>query len=175
MITFTKIIEREGGYEAVYRLEDGTIVVSFINPSHEFYEALMQAIAANAISVSPRYTNEQLKQQKNEYINQCRLEAIEGGFEYDGFFWDSDEISRQNLSGIVTSIAAGLPLPEGFIYRTKQNQNVAYNAQQMVALGATMLGHVNAQYAKSFALKQQLNELSVDDSEFQDKLNAIVW
>lgn len=110
------------------------------------------------------------KTQKLAQINQWREEALNAGVEFNGHVFDSDERSRQNLTGVVGAVNAGIPLPEGFVWRSAANVNVPMTTPELVALAATMLQHVNAQYARSW---QRKAELQAQDNS--DLVDLIQW
>jgi hypothetical protein len=111
-----------------------------------------------------------LKDKKSAEIETACLLAIGAGFTFEGNQFGADLVSRTNLIGTVGSIQAGIPLPDGFTWRTLDEQNVPMTADALVALGAALLVHCNTQYAKSWALKAQ-----VDATTTADEVEAISW
>lgn len=93
---------------------------------------------------------------KRGQINVWREERLLTGVEFDGHRYDSDDRSRANVSGLVAALAAGVELPAGFSWRTADNIEVPMTAQEAVAFGAAMLGHVNTVYAASKVYKDAL-------------------
>lgn len=120
--------------------------------------------------LNPPITLEQAKQSKLFEINAAALSTIDVGFEHQGRIYDSDARSQTNIIGAVNAAQAGIPLPDGFTWRTQANDNVPMDGPGVIALGASLLAHVNAQYAKSWALKAQ-----VETAESLSELKKIVW
>lgn len=89
-------------------------------------------------------------------VNSVRDRAIALGVEWAGHRWDSDASSRANLTGAVAAVSAGVPLPGDFTWRTADNVNVRLGPAPLVELGAAMLAFVNACYARSWALKAEI-------------------
>ena len=100
---------------------------------------------------------EQAQKAKRDEITRACNDAIDGGFEYDGHRYDSDSRSRQNITGLATALTAGVPLPEGFTWRDADNNDVPMEAQDIIALGAAAIQHVQACYDTSWDLKAQLD------------------
>jgi hypothetical protein len=96
--------------------------------------------------------------------------AIASGVDHAGHLWDSDERSRANLTATVAAVAAGIPLPAGFTWRTADNQDVALTSAELLALGAAMLAHVNTCYQRSWALKAEINAAAS-----AAEIDAVVW
>lgn len=113
---------------------------------------------------------EQAKEAKLAQISAACLAAIDGGFEHGGHVYDSDARSQSNIIGTATGVSAGVPIPEGFTWRTQGNENVPMDGPGVVALGAALLLHVNTCYAKSWQLKAL-----IDAAESLTELDAIQW
>ena len=111
-----------------------------------------------------------LKDAKVAEINAACLAAIDGGFEHDGHIFDSDPRSKSNIIGTATGLTAGVPLPEGFTWRTQGNQDVPMDGADVIALGAALLQHISTQYAIGWQLKEQ-----VDLAPDQAALDTINW
>lgn len=93
------------------------------------------------------------RQAKRDAITKACNGAIDSGFEYNGHTYDSDSRSRQNITGLAAALTAGVPLPEGFTWRDADNNDVPMTAQDVIALGAAAIQHVQACYAISWDLK----------------------
>jgi hypothetical protein len=89
-------------------------------------------------------------------VNAVRDRALALGVEWAGHRWDSDARSRANLTGAVAAVSAGVPLPGDFSWRTADNVDVRLGPAQLVELGAAMLAFANACYARSWALKAEI-------------------
>ena len=93
------------------------------------------------------------KNRKDRIIDADRDATLNNGFTWDGYMFDSDEASRNNLTSVVASVNAGIPLPPNFVWRTKDNQSLPLTATQLVELGGAMLDFVNATYVTSWDRK----------------------
>lgn len=110
------------------------------------------------------------KEAKRAQINAATLAAIDAGFEHEGHVFDSDARSQTNIIGTANAVGAGIPLPESFAWRTKANENVPMDGPGIIALGAALLQHVNAQYAVSWQLKADIEAATTPE-----QLDAIRW
>ncbi|MDS1142383.1 DUF4376 domain-containing protein [Pusillimonas sp. SM2304] len=110
------------------------------------------------------------KDAKRAQINAATLAAIDAGFEHQGHVYDSDARSQTNIIGCANAVAAGVPLPADFTWRTKSNENVPIDGPGVIALGAGLLQHVNAQYAISWTLKAEIEAAATPKD-----LDAIRW
>jgi hypothetical protein len=72
-------------------------------------------------------TLEQAQASKRNEVNIQRDIHLNGGWLYKGVVYDSDATSKQNISGIMTLINTGSPLPSDFTFRAQDNSNVPYN------------------------------------------------
>lgn len=72
----------------------------------------------------------------------------------------SDAASRDNLTGVAAGIAAGLPLPEGFSWRTADNVDVGLDEAGLLSLAGAMLAHVNTCWQASWAKKAEIDALT---------------
>lgn len=106
----------------------------------------------------------ELKDKKWNDINAYREIVLNRGLWYIGYLWGSDERSRANITGVVASVATGIPLPEGFTWRDNNNNNVPFDATKIVTLGAMMLGYVNMVYNASWNMKTLVDALSTLDA-----------
>lgn len=107
---------------------------------------------------------------REEYINNQREVAMNSGIVYGGNSYDSDQRSRDNLTGIHTGINDGYILPVGFTWRTSDNKNIPFAAAEVNGLAHAMLDHVNTQYGKSWSLKSD-----IDTATDEAAVNAVIW
>lgn len=115
-------------------------------------------------------TLDELKALKSAEITAACLIAIDRGFFMGEHPYDSDIVSRTNIIGTATGVQAGIPLPEGFTWRTSYNDNVPMDGADVIALGAALLRHVNEQYAISWQLKGQ-----IEAATSPQEVAAISW
>lgn len=123
----------------------------------------------NVVPVPPMALDK-LKAQAHFRINVARESALNDGVVYGLNVFDSNQRSRENLTGTVSAVNAGIPLPLVFTWRTKDNQDVPMTAADLVGLAAAMLQHVNGVYQKSWGLKAQ-----IDAATSAEEVSAITW
>jgi hypothetical protein len=120
--------------------------------------------------VPPGPTLDDLKTAKTDEINTARAEAINAGIEHNGHRWQTDKTARENITGTLSAVNAGVQLPAEFTWRTEDNQDVPMDATWLTALAAAVLAHVNAQYTRSWALKAQ-----TDAATTAAEVQTITW
>lgn len=106
----------------------------------------------------------ELRAIKKEEVEDKRDEALAGGIGWaapDGAVHriQSDAASRDNLTGVAAGIAAGLPLPAGFSWRTADNIDVQLDQAGLLSLAGSMMAHVNACWRVSWAKKAAIDAL----------------
>ena len=89
-------------------------------------------------------------------VNAVRDRQLAAGITFNGHRYDSDPASRANLVGVVASISAGIPLPDGFVWRDADNNEVPMDGPGLTELGAALLAHTYACHVYSWELKAQL-------------------
>lgn len=99
----------------------------------------------------------QLKIFKRQQVEKDRDDEIAAGVDYNGYRWQTDKQSRENISGTLTAITAGIPLPQSFTWRTEDDQNISADASFMLGLSAVVLAHGNACYQRSWDRKAQID------------------
>ena len=109
---------------------------------------------------------EHRRAERSALVNRLRDDRAAAGIAFDGHRYDTDPRSRENLSGAVASVGSGGGLPEDFAWRTEDNQLVPMRPETLTQLGRAVLDHVNACYARSWALKDEI--AASDDPESID-------
>jgi hypothetical protein len=134
-----------------------------------------QSKGACTLIPAPVESLEDTKSAAYQRINIARLKVVDGGVEWNGYIWDSDETSRNNLTGSISGFQAGLFAadPETGIvitWRTADNQDIELTAVELLGMAGAMLNHVNTQYQRSWVLKQQINAATTVEA-----VAAIIW
>lgn len=88
--------------------------------------------------------------QKIRIIGEYQDTWMGGTFNWNGKTWWGDEPSRQNITGITSAIANGVPIPAGFTWTDSNSSPVVMTASDLVAMGATMLTWVNTCYKTKY-------------------------
>jgi hypothetical protein len=71
----------------------------------------------------------------------------------DGMTFDADDESRSNVTGVLSAVSAGVPVPFPVDWRDAANNTQSLTQAQLVTLAATMMAAVTALYDKSWVLK----------------------
>lgn len=116
----------------------------------------------------PEPTLEEAKASKRRQIDAQRDQQIDSGVSFAGHVFDSDQRSRDNLTGAVSAFSAGVPIPEGFTWRSADNQNIPVGMPELLGLSGAMLLHVNAAYSTAWARKA-----AVDAAQTFEELETI--
>ena len=172
-----QVIGAGSPYNGVKDTETGAFIPNATGNRH-WREYLVWVDEGNTPDPDPAYlppSNEELKAQKLTDINSWREVALNSTIIYDGNVYDSDQRSRDNLTGIVAYIANGGSLPSPFIWRTADNQSVQMDATAVSNFGAAMVDHVNTQYSISWVLKAQVEAVDIGAPDYVDQMDAIVW
>lgn len=117
----------------------------------------------------PTPTLDELKTEKRAEINQARDAAEQGGFEYLGKTFDSDQISAQRISMAAQAMALA---PEGatITWTCQDNSTIDLTAQELVGLVVALATWSNACHEKATALKAQ-----IDAAKTAEELEKITW
>lgn len=103
-----------------------------------------EVISLNPLSI------QDIIQQKSRIISEYADTWLDGTFAWNGEIWFGDEPSRQNITGITSAIANGVPIPEGFTWTNSSYAQIPMDAPALVAMGATMLTWVNICYKTKY-------------------------
>lgn len=117
----------------------------------------------------PTPTLDELKSKKRAEINQARDAAEQGGFEYLGKTFDSDQISAQRISMAAQAMALA---PEGttITWTTQDNSTIDLTAQELVGLVVALATWSNTCHQKATTLKAQ-----IDAAQTAEELELITW
>ncbi len=118
---------------------------------------------------APKKTLEELKLAKRAEINQARDKAEQGGFEYLGKTFDSDQISAQRISMAAQAMALA---PEGttITWTCQDNTTIDLTAQELVGLVVALATWSNACHEKATALKAK-----IEAAQTAEELELITW
>lgn len=93
-------------------------------------------------------------------ITQLRETHIQSGVVWNNNTFDTDVASQGRITAIVTSVAAGLTLPDNFTWRTADNTDVPMTAQDLKDLAQAVLDHVDACFKTSWTHKDAVRALN---------------
>lgn len=109
-------------------------------------------------------TIEQLRAERSALVNILRDQKVAGGVTFDGKRFDTDTLSRANLSGAVSSANGPGGVPPGLVWRSADNEAVPMTPQKLAQLGRAVLDHVNACYTRSWQIKEAIAASSDPES-----------
>lgn len=98
--------------------------------------------------------------QKARVISTFHDEWMSGTFTWDTMPWDGGEKSRQNITGMTSAIANGVPIPADFTWVNADLTAVPMSPADLVAMGATMLNWVNTGYQTKYYHVTQIMGMS---------------
>lgn len=144
----------------------------------EYYQSIGMSeqdvdLAYNGIWYLSGYAPEQpldeLKSKKRTEINQARDAAEQGGFEYLGKTFDSDQVSciRMSSAAQATQFA---PDDAIITWTCQDNTTIDLNKAQLTGLVVALAQHSNECHQKATALKAQ-----IDACESKEELDKIMW
>lgn len=117
----------------------------------------------------PTQPLEELKLIKRAEINQARDNAEQGGFEYMGKVFDSDQVSCQRISCAAQAMAFS---PEGatITWTCQDNSTIDLTAQELSGLVVALVEWSNTCHQKATSLKAQ-----IDAATTVEELEKIQW
>lgn len=150
---------RPGGAWRVVYGNDGSESVQWTNPA-------LAPSAAELLSID--------KRARQNYINTRRDAAIAGGVTFNGWRFDTDPASVNNLTAAVAFIqaapGAGLQVPASVSWRDQGNTDRALTPTQLVGLGAAIFTLVQTAHYTARQLKD-----AIDAAATEAAINAIDW
>jgi hypothetical protein len=108
----------------------------------------------------------ELRRKLQDRVNEIRGDRLDGGVEFDGHRYETDDRSLRELAFILAAIGAGIPLPAEFVWRTAKNENVPHTDKSLKSLAEALLGFRQQCRKKSWELKDLIesspNPASID-------------
>lgn len=117
--------------------------------------------------VDPRTLND-LKEATWQEIKTAREAEEFGGFEVNGYRYDSDQISQSRIQGACQ--LATMDVNFTIDWTLADNTSVSHSAAEMLAVGVALGQHVSILHAKARALRQL-----IDTAATPEELNLVVW
>ena len=115
----------------------------------------------------PQPTLDELKVLKRAEINQARDKAEQGGFEYMGKIFDSDQVSCIRISSAAQAMQYADDTAT-ITWTTQDNSTIDLNKSQLMGLVVALAQWSNTCHQKATALKAQIN--ACDSKEALDKV-----
>lgn len=120
-------------------------------------------------SQCPQQPLEELKLIKREEINSARDAAEQGGFEYLGKTFDSDQISAQRISMAAQAMALADDTAK-ITWTCQDNTTIDLNKTQLVGMVAALAEWSNTCHQKATALKAK-----IEAAQTAEELENITW
>lgn len=117
----------------------------------------------------PKPSLDELKEAKQAEINQARDKSEQGGFEYMGKVFDSDQVSCQRIS-IAAQAMANASDDATITWTCQDNTTVDLNKTQLAELVAALATWSNTCHEKATALKSQ-----IEAAKTTEELEKITW
>jgi len=110
----------------------------------------------NAPDAPPGPSLVERRRSRMDRVNLRRERALMRPVQYMGREFAADAHSMMRLNMAITLIAAGAPLPEGFVWRAADNTAVAMTAEELRGLLLAMFRHHDAVFRRSWAMKREI-------------------
>ena len=117
----------------------------------------------------PQPTLDELKALKRAEINQARDKAEQGGFEYMGKIFDSDQVSCIRMSSAAQAMQYADDTAT-ITWTTQDNSTIDLNKSQLMGLVVALAQWSNTCHQKATALKAQ-----IDACDSKEALDNITW
>lgn len=163
-----QIIPAEYDEEGNLIKEETTEIIQVLVTREETYTEQVTVRYYQLVSI-PEPTLDELKAQKRAEINQARDKAEQGGFEYLGKTFDSDQVSCLRISTAAQALALA-PEESAIVWTCQDNTTISLNKEQLVGLVAALAQHSNNCHQKATALKAE-----IDKAKSKEELDKIVW
>ncbi len=121
---------------------------------------------------------DKLKEWNKDLVNGVRENQINKGFTFNGIIYDSDDRARQNVTGACTLavvlLGQGVNFPEGFTWRTKDNNNTPMNAETIISMSIALGNYVTTCYSVSWYHKANIDAIT-DITTLQNYDITVGW
>ena len=117
----------------------------------------------------PQPTLDELKVLKRAEINQARDKAEQGGFEYMGKIFDSDQVSCIRISSAAQAMQYADDTAT-ITWTTQDNSTIDLNKSQLMGLVVALAQWSNTCHQKATALKAQ-----IDACDSKEALDKVKW
>ena len=157
-----------GNKEQTSLLVNGEMNVPW--PCETWHAEFIQAWLDEPNTIDPYRSLQEIKDAKKEEINRWRDAAKIEAVTYNSVIYDADLMSQANLNSTLTSIQAGVTVPDPLTWRAADNTNQSLTHAQLTGLSGFIFAQVNDAYAHSWTLKAD-----VDAAADETAVEAITW
>ncbi len=135
-----------------------------------FLEKPIEPEALMATVKNVLITLDEVKAKRRDEVNALRGRKLQGGIIFKGSPFDSREYSRNILAATATRVAAGGEgLPDGFKWRSSDNQNIPMTKDDILAFHVAVTNWVYNTYKASWEHKTSIDSFTnIDDVERYD-------
>jgi hypothetical protein len=116
----------------------------------------------------PAPTLAALKDYKREQVNSAREGKLNSGFNWRGYPMDADPVSRMNIIGEALAASLGKPFPNGYMWRTADNQVVPMTGPDVLDLADSLRAFMLQTYQDSWRTKA-----AIESSSTKEELDKI--
>lgn len=126
----------------------------------------------NGVYMTVAEAFEKAKQDKRAEINKARDASEQGGFEYMGKVFDSDQVAcqRMSMAAQAMSMAAMSEQTPTITWTCKDNSTIELNAKELAGLVVALAEWSNTCHQKATELKAK-----IEACKTEEELNQIVW
>ena len=148
---------------------DNGYTIEEVEPKEEWQEKELVKVRYFQIVEIPKPTFDELKIAKREEINQARDAAEQGGFEYMGKIFDSDQVSCIRMMGASQALLSAPP-ETTITWTCQDNSTINLNGTAFAGLVVALATHSNTCHQKATALKAKIEE-----AKTKEELDKITW
>lgn len=129
-------------------------ITDSVSPNFTKYmtETLGYSLSENKVLYVP-WTGEIVSNKSNQDINVQREKDIENGVTWNGYTWQIDLVSRNNIMNQLTAITSNIYTQPNVTWRTKDNQDVTLTIEEFKQLATAVNNRVEEIYLASFNAK----------------------
>lgn len=103
---------------------------------------------------------------KRAEVNALRDTKLNSGFTWNGNNYDSDEISKLNVTATLSGVNSGITLPPTFTWRNANNQNIPMTTEEFKTFALSMLYWAQTIYGVSWYHKSNIESLTTDVNNY---------
>lgn len=117
------------------------------------------------------------KKRLHKVVNDLRDKAMLEGFEYAGNTYQADSVSYGNITSTIVAINSGMPLPDGFTWRSADDQDIDVTKDDILAMGEAALAYITVCYKRAWELKAEVDTaiaaINTSSDDIPDQVRTI--
>lgn len=99
---------------------------------------------------------EELRTLRSEEANKASAAELQAGFTFDGNRYQFDDRTERAIALRLAALAAGTPWPDGFTWRTTDNQLIPMSAAQFAEFAQAALDHQQKTLRANWTIKDRI-------------------